>query len=69
MNKSYVLLLMCNDLSNGKEIKIEECLVKYKISEPTFRRYIATLRDFFMEQFGKEIKYYPAEKCYRVVFK
>lgn len=60
---------MCNDLLNGKEIKLEESLTNYKISEPTFRRYIATLRDFFVEVHGKEIKYYPAEKSYRVPVK
>ncbi|MBQ2909057.1 MAG: hypothetical protein IKC33_01315 [Clostridia bacterium] len=66
MNKSYVLLLMCEDLKKGKPIRFDECLQKYKISVPTFRRYIAVLRDFFIEELGKEIIYVPTEKCYRV---
>ena len=64
MNKSYVLLCMCEDLKNGKCIRLEECMVKYKISEPTFRRYLSLLRDFFLEQMGKEVKYVSAEKGY-----
>ena len=66
MNKSYVLLCMCEDLKNGKCISLEESLLKYKISEPTFRRYIATLRDFFLENLGEEIKYVSSEKCYKL---
>ena len=66
MNKSYVLLCMCEDLKNGKAITIEECTSKYKISEPTFRRYIAALRDFFLEQHGREIKYFSKRKCYKL---
>lgn len=69
MNKSYVLLLMCEDLKKGNPLRLEECLQRYGISVPTFRRYIALLRDFFMEVHGKEIKYYPAEKSYRVPVK
>lgn len=46
---------------------MDEVLNEYKISEPTFRRYVATLRDFFCEQFGEEVKYIPSLKAYGVV--
>ncbi|MBQ4587061.1 MAG: hypothetical protein IJB13_04650 [Clostridia bacterium] len=66
MNKSYVLLLMCENLKKGNPLRLEECLQRYGISVPTFRRYIALLRDFFMEELSKEIIYVPTERCYRV---
>ena len=67
MNKCYAILCLCEELKNGKLIYMEEVLTEYKISEPTFRRYVATLRNFFCEQYGEEIKYFPSLKAYGVV--
>lgn len=64
MNKSYVLLCMCEKLKNDKPIVIEETCQEYGISVPTFRRYIATLRDFFWDTYQMEIVYDVKKKEY-----
>lgn len=67
MNKSYVLLNMCESLKNGESITIDSCCREYKISIPTFRRYISALRDFFWEKYNAEIEYNANEKVYNLV--
>lgn len=64
MNKSYVLLCMCEKLKNHKSLVIEETCQEYGISVPTFRRYIAMLRDFFWDTFQTEIVYDVKNKKY-----
>ncbi len=61
-NKSYYLLLLYDELRAGKGIRITECCGKYEISVATFRRYIAFLRGYFGELYGREIVY-DAEKA------
>lgn len=57
MNKSYVLLRMYDKLKNGKFISLNDCCTEYGISVPTFRRYVAFLREYFSEVYAKEIVY------------
>ena len=64
MNKSYVLLCMCETLKNNRPIVIEETCQEYGISVPTFRRYIYTLRDFFWDTYQIEIIYDGRKKEY-----
>ena len=64
MKKSCVLLYLCDDLKNGKKIHIESCCMEYDISVPTFRRYVAMLRNFFWEKYRRAIVYVSAEKAY-----
>lgn len=64
MNKSYVLLLMYDWLRKGKSVRITECCQEFEISVSTFRRYIAFLRTYFMQEYGKEIVYDPKEEKY-----
>ena len=66
MNKSYVLLCMCEKLQSGCGLQIEDCCNEYGISVPTFRRYIAILRNFFIEKYNSEIKYDQKSKEYRI---
>ena len=64
MNKSYVLLCMCEKLKGNHPITIESTCVEYGISVPTFRRYISTLRDFFWDTYQIEIVYDGKRKEY-----
>ena len=64
MNKSYVLLCMCEKLKGNHPITIDGACRDYGISVPTFRRYISTLRDFFWDTFQIEIVYDGKKKEY-----
>ena len=64
MNKSYVLLQMYDSLNEGKAIKINDCCGKYRLSLSTFRRYIAFLRGYYGEIYGKEIVYDAEKEVY-----
>ena len=64
MNKSYVLLRMYDFLNEGKEIRINDCCGEYDLSLSTFRRYIAFLRGYCGEMYGKEIVYDPEREVY-----
>ena len=66
MNKCYVLLDLYSTLINGGEISITECCNEYNISIPTFRRYIACLRNYCLEKEGKEIVYNALQKVYKI---
>ncbi|MBQ8884993.1 MAG: hypothetical protein IJY62_01270 [Clostridia bacterium] len=64
MEKSYVILCMYEELLKGNPLCIDNCLVEYRISVPTFRRYLALLREFFAERHGADIRYDKTEKGY-----
>lgn len=66
MNKSYAMLLLYEKFFEGEEVSIDQVCKECGISIPTFRRYIATLRDFFWEKHQKEIKYDIKKKVYYV---
>ncbi len=66
MNKCYAVLCMCEDLTKGKTLTIENCLTEYEISVPTFRRYISLLRMYFAERHSTELIYDKNLKGYRL---
>ncbi|MBQ4268093.1 MAG: DeoR family transcriptional regulator [Clostridia bacterium] len=57
MNKSWVILALYDVLKQNGKISLEKCCAEYKISAPTFRRYLALLRSYFWEVYRCEIKY------------
>ena len=65
-NKSYILLLLYDDLRAGKGIRIAECCGQFGFSVATFRRYIAFLRGYFNEIYGQEIVYDAETLSYRL---
>ena len=65
-NKSYILLLLYDELRAGKGIRIAECCGRFGFSVATFRRHVAFLRAYFMEQFGQNVVYDSSEKRYRL---
>lgn len=65
-NKSYIVLLMYDAIRMGVGVKIDECCGRYDISVATFRRHVAFLRAYFMEQFGQNVVYDSSEKRYRL---
>ena len=66
MSKCYAVLCMCEDLTKGKILMIENCLSEYEISVPTFRRYISLLRIYFAERCCMELIYDKQLKGYRL---
>ena len=64
--KSYILLSMYDTLRSGKPIRINECMGDYDISIATFRRYIAFLRVYFIENSGQDVEYDSAAGEYRI---
>ncbi len=57
MKKNYILLQMYDALRSGVGLNINDCCNRYAISVATFRRYIAFLRSYFFENYGREIIY------------
>lgn len=66
MKKCYILLNLYTSLLRNGEISIETCCNEYGISVPTFRRYLADLRSYFLEKEGKEIVYDAVNKVYKL---
>ena len=66
MNKSYVLLCLCERLKNGEELNIGTCCLEHKISIPTFRRYISLLKNFFWQELGEELIYDCKNQVYKI---
>ena len=64
--KSYIILCMYDTLRTGKPIRINECMGDYGISIATFRRYMAFLRAYFIENFGQDVVYDGATGEYRI---
>lgn len=67
MNKSYILLRMYDQFRTGKKVEIAACCQEYDISISTFRRYIAFLRGYFNEFYGREIVYLPQTAEYVLI--
>ena len=65
-NKSYIVLLMYDGIRVGGGVKSGGCRGMYDISVATFRRHVAFLRAYFMEQFGQNVVYDSSEKRYRL---
>ena len=42
-------------LKRGEMVCLEEVCDRYSVSVPTFRRYVALLRDYFWQEFSIEI--------------
>ena len=55
---------MYDSLLAGGSVNLEEAREHYNISVPTFRRYIALLRDFFGEVHSKNLVYDRANNRY-----
>ena len=66
MNKCYVVLDMYERLKSGEMIFLNKSCTEYGISEPTFRRYLSNLRNFFCEKQAMEIVYVPKFKGYEL---
>ena len=66
MKKNYIILRMYDTFRCGASVKIDECCEKYDISVATFRRYLAFLRSYFSEIYGREIIYNPDRMVYRL---
>lgn len=64
MQKTKNVLRLYELLKQGKEIKMENFCNEYKVSIPTFRRYISLLRDFMWETSLEEIVYDKIKKVY-----
>ena len=69
MKKSFILLCMSEDLQRGGVLTLNECCAEYKMSEPTFRRYIADLRNYYWEKTHLEIIYDARKRGYRLLKK
>ena len=55
MGKSYTILCLSDMLKRGEILCLEEICDRYSVSVPTFRRYVALLRDYFWQEFSTEI--------------
>ena len=66
MTKSETLLYIFESLMLGEAINASEYTLKYKISKPTFFRYIKTLKKFFKERFNKSLVYDYKNKEYKI---
>ena len=64
MTKSYVVLHMYDAFTKGEPVTLEVYCESYSISIPTFRRYIALLRDYFMETYSYDLVYSKAKNMY-----
>ena len=64
MSKSYVVLHLYDAFTKGEPVTVEKCCKAYDISIPTYRRYIALLRDYFMEEYNYEIVYSKSRNTY-----
>ena len=64
MTKVKRVLIMYEILKEGKEINLETFCNEYKISVPTFRRYMCLIRDFLWEKNLQEVVYDKNKKAY-----
>ena len=64
MLKSYVVLRLYDAFMKGEPVEIETCCTAYNISVPTFRRYIALLRDYFIEEYNYDLLYSKSKNYY-----
>ena len=55
MSKSYTILCLSDMLKRNEILSLEPVCETYKISAPTFRRYVALLRDYFWQEHNREI--------------
>ena len=66
MSKGYALLKLYEEFRTEEKIELVKCCEAYGISVPTFRRYVATLRCFFMETHGVDLIYDYSMAGYRL---
>lgn len=64
MEKTKKVLLLYQLLKSGQAVKIDAFCNEYKISIPTFRRYLSLVRDFMWETSLEEIVYDINKKAY-----
>ncbi len=64
MNKTTAVLALYDEFRKGRSITLRDCCDLLHISVPTFRRYIALLRVYFMERYGTDIVYNAATRAY-----
>lgn len=66
MNKTSAVLRLYDEFRQGRTVCIDECCNSYGISVPTFRRYLALLREYFMECHAHDIIYDPMKMSYHI---
>ncbi len=66
MKKTKKVLYLYSALINGEEIKMESFCSEYKVSIPTFRRYLSLVRDFLWEKYLKEVNYDKNNQTYTI---
>lgn len=64
--KSYVLFQLYDKLNCGEVLRRDEVLREYEISISTFRRYIALLREYYRDCYGKDVVYVSKTETYRL---
>ena len=64
MIKAKNVLNMYDALKQGKEIRLESFCNEYKISVPTFRRYMSFVREYLWEKYLEEVIYDKDRKIY-----
>ena len=66
-SKTYVVLRMYDEFRTGGRTSVAKCRSAYGLSAPTVHRYLALLRAYFMENYGKDIVYDAAKGTYRLL--
>ena len=66
MSKYFILLQMYDILQKGGKLEIKACCEKFGFSVATYYRYIAFLRTYLKEEYGRELLFDSLEKNYSV---
>jgi len=66
VSKSYVVLKLYDTLKSDEPVFINYFCLNYDISVPTFRRYLAFVREYLWENYLIEVVYDKLQKCYRI---
>ncbi len=64
--KPYAVLCMYDALLGGEYLTVADGCIKFGISVPTFRRYIAALKKHLGERCGLRLRYDRAGKAYGI---
>ncbi|MBQ9480863.1 MAG: hypothetical protein IJU84_01715 [Clostridia bacterium] len=67
MNKSYIILCLYDRLLNGECIGLKSVREEFDLSVPTFRRHIAFLRDYLLEQKKLIMEFDKKVGAYRII--
>ena len=66
MKKAKKVLYLYDSLKNGEEIQMLNFCNEYKVSIPTFRRYMSLIRDFLWEKYLEQVVYDRFKKIYKI---